>query len=484
MPAITSLGIGSGLDINSMVTQLVALEKRPLAQMQAQASTLKTQVSSYGQLSSLFSNLQTASNALTNVNLWKQTTATSGDDKSVSVTTTTGAAAGSYAVRVQRLASSQTATSVTALASSSEPVGSGSLTLEIGRWNADQSDFTAGPTFTPVTLAVTAGDTLSSLRDKINELGSDVRATIITDANGARLSLRSTGTGSDAGFRITVNDGDGTHTDNSGLSRFATQPTGSSGGMAIQQPAQNALALVNQVPVESASNTLNGVIEGVSLRLRQPTATDVEISVGEDRDAVKKAVQAFADAYNALAANIATQTRFDANTKVGGPLQGDSAVTTLQRQLRGVLNAPSGASGTYARLSDIGLNQQRDGTLKVDETKLGAALQNLPELQKAFAASGSGDPANSGFARRYADLATQVLGVDGTLTTRTEGLRNRLTRNSTDQDKLNARAERFQARLVAQYTTMDGNLARLNSLSGYLTQQLGSLSKIYNSGEQ
>jgi flagellar hook-associated protein 2 len=160
---------------------------------------------------------------------------------------------------------------------------------------------------------------------------------------------------------------------------------------------------------------------------------------------------------------------------VGGPLQGDSAVGSLQRQLRSVLNSASTASSTFPRLSDVGLQMQRDGTLKVDTTRLDTAANNLTELKKAFGNSDTGNVGNQGFARRYADLATQVLGVDGSITTRTEGLRQRITRNGTDQEKLADRVDRYQQRLVAQYTAMDANLSKLNSLSNYLTQQLASL---------
>lgn len=149
----------------------------------------------------------------------------------------------------------------------------------------------------------------------------------------------------------------------------------------------------------------------------------------------------------------------------------------LLRQLRGVINTPTGASSTFSRLSDIGLELQRDGTLSVNATKLDAASLKLPELKAAFANNDDLDNTNDGFARRYADLATQVLGADGSLTSRTQGLRDQLARNATDQDKLSDRIERYQARLVAQYTTMDANLSKLNALSSYLTQQLATLSK-------
>jgi flagellar hook-associated protein 2 len=129
----------------------------------------------------------------------------------------------------------------------------------------------------------------------------------------------------------------------------------------------------------------------------------------------------------------------------------------------------------FPRLSDIGLTLQRDGTLSVDEARIDSAMANLAELKKAFAHRDPDEPANDGFAQRYAELASRVLGVDGSLTTRAEGLRQRISLNGDKQERLNERVERFQQRLVAQYTAMDANLSRLNALSSYVTQQLAAL---------
>jgi flagellar hook-associated protein 2 len=136
--------------------------------------------------------------------------------------------------------------------------------------------------------------------------------------------------------------------------------------------------------------------------------------------------------------------------------------------------AGSQASSTFRNLSDMGLSMQRDGTLSVDATKLNNAMANLPELRKALAADDT-NPQKDGIARRYADLARQVLGVDGSLTTRTESLRKRLSVNSDSQAALEDRVDRFRARLVAQYSAMDANQAKLNALSSYVTQQLAGL---------
>ncbi len=477
MPAITSLGIGSGADINSIVTQLVALESRPLVQMRNAANVLQTQVSSYGQLSSLFGTLQTAANNLTGSSLWTRSTATSSDDTAVAVVGGSTAAAGSYAVSVQKLAANQTVVSTTGYADASALVGSGTLTLELGKWDLPPMNFLPQVGRTPVTLPITASDTLQTLRDKINGLGSGVNASIVTDSNGSRLSLRSSSSGADNGFRLSVADADGNNADANGLSRFAFNPGGGSTQMEQKLAASNAEATVNGIAVVSASNDLSGVVDGLTLRLRKEGLASTSIAVTSDREAVKAAIQGFADAYNTLSKAITDQTKYDPGTKVGGPLQGDSAATGLQRQLRSLLNVASGASATFGRLSDVGLQAQRDGTLKVDAAKLDNATANLTELKRAFSNSDTGNSANDGFARRYATLATQVLGTDGSLTTRTDGLRNRITRNGEDQANLSDRVERFRTRLVAQYTVLDGNLSKLNALSSYVTQQMNMLNR-------
>ena len=477
MPAITSLGIGSGVDINSMVTQLVALESRPLLEMRSAAASLQTQVSSYGQLSSLFGALQAAANKLTGSSLWTKSTATSSDDTAVAVVGGSTAAAGSYAISVQKLAANQTVVSTTRYADASALVGSGTLTLELGQWDLPPMNFLPQVGRTPVTLPITASDTLQTLRDKINGLGAGINAAIVTDSSGARLSLRSSSSGADNGFRVSVADDDGVNTDAAGLSRFAFNPGGGSTQMEQKLAAGNAEATVNGIAVVSASNELGTVIDGLTLRLRKAGFGSADVAVTSDREAVKTAIQSFADAYNALSKAITEQTKYDPATKVGGPLQGDSAATGLQRQLRNLLNVGSGASATFGRLSDVGLQVQRDGTLSVDSAKLDSATANLTELKKAFANADPGNSANDGFARRYSALATQVLGTDGSLTTRTEGLRERLTRNGEDQVRVSERVQRFQARLVAQYTAMDANLSRLNALSSYVTQQMNALNK-------
>jgi flagellar hook-associated protein 2 len=475
MPAITSLGIGSGIDLNTMLSQLVALERKPLDQMQADASKLQTKVSSFGQIQSLVSSVQDAANKLKDATLWSQSVANSGNEAVVTAVGGSSAAAGTYSVGVTSLAAAQTLVSGPPFPDASALVGAGTMTLQLGTWSAGQAGFTAKPGSHAVTLDVTGADTVTTLRDKINALGAGVTASVVNDAGGTRLALRSTATGAANGFRVGVADADGNLADGAGLSRVAFDPPGGATGMAYSQGATDAAATVNGIAVTSASNEISGVVEGLTLSVRGLSATPVNVDVSNDRDSISKAVTAFATAYSNLAKNIADQTKYDPTAKVGGPLQGDSAVGGVLSRLRGIINGSSGASSTFSRLSDIGLEMQRDGTLTVNSTKLGKALDNLGEMKKAFANSDASVPGNDGFARRFAKVTADMLAVDGTLTTRTAGLQKQISQNSQKQSALEDRVTRYQDRLTQQFTAMDSNLAKLNALNSYVTQQLAAI---------
>jgi flagellar hook-associated protein 2 len=479
MASITSLGIGSGLDLNSLVTQLVSLERRPLQQMQADQRRLEGQVSSYGRIQSQFSALRDAANRLTSPELWTRTLARSSNEAAVSVGATSTAAAGSYSVRVDRLAQGQTLASAASYPASTALVGAGTLRIDLGTWGTDpvtgDPTFAAGPRSTGIDIG--ADDTLASVRDRINAANAGVTASLVTDSSGVRLALRSAATGAETGFRITATDPLGGAADPAGLGRLAYDPSvpGGPAGLELKQPAQDALAVVNGIAVSSASNEVQGVIEGLTLRLGQVGAAPVEVSVSTDRAAVDTAVRGLAEAYNTLVRNLAEQTRYDPGSRVAGPLQGDGSAVGLIRQLREVVSAGSGASTVFRRLTDLGLELQRDGTLSVQQGRLDTALQNLPELRQALANSDTAQPANQGFARRWSQLAQQVLAIDGTVSTRSEALRQRITRLGEAQERVEERAERFRERLVAQYTVMDANVARLNAINSALTQQLAAL---------
>ena len=201
---LSSAGLGSGLDVASIVQSLMQIESRPLEVLKAQQKDIDTQISTYGKLQSYFSALRDKSSALTSATLWNGTTATS-SDAAVKVTAGAGAAAGSYQVNVATLAKSQT---LTASAAASGTFNEGSITIELGAWTGSPIDtFTAKAGGAPVVVDIAAGETsIEAVRDKINAADAGVVASIVNDANGARLSIRSKETGAENGFRITTTE--------------------------------------------------------------------------------------------------------------------------------------------------------------------------------------------------------------------------------------------------------------------------------------
>lgn len=480
MASISSPGIGSGLDINSIVSQLVAVERVPITKLQTEAGKLQTQLSVYGKLQSSLATLRDAAAALGSASTWGQTAATSSDATALGVASGAATPPGRYTVQVQRLAAAQS--NVTGVFASADAlVGEGTLHIQLGQWSADQSGFT--PKAGATTIDIPAGppaQSLAQLRDAINTAHAGVTASILTDANGARLVLRSTATGAANGFRVGVTDADSNHADFSGLSALAFDPSAGILTMAQSVAAANAAALLNGTPVESQSNTLTDVIDGLSLTLLKETTSPVTVNVASDQAAKKKAVEAFASAYNDVNKMLAEQTRYDAASRTAGALQGDGAAVAMRQQLRNLLGATSGAAGAFTRLSEVGFDVQRDGSIKLDTARLDRALTDLPGITALFANLDLAAPAKDGMAVRLRRLADQLLGVDGSVSTRSGGLRERIERNRDRQEQLGERVGQIEKRLRAQYTALDGQMAQLNSLSGYVTQQITQYNK--NSG--
>jgi flagellar hook-associated protein 2 len=474
--AISSTGIGSGIDVQSIVSQLVQLERRPLASLETAATFMQTQISAYGQIQSLTSTLSDAAGALSKASLWQKSSATSSDATALTASTTGTPAAGSYSIVTSRLAQAQSLASGT-FTSSSAVVGAGTLTIDVGTWAADLSGHTpkSGSTALTVTLS-NPNATLAQVRDAINAAaGGAVTASIVQDASGARLTLTSRATGLENALRVTATGS---------LGALAYAPDIGANGLAQTQAAANALATVNGLPIESASNQLGNVIEGVSLTLLRESATPVSVTVAADSGSQRKALTEFVNAYNALNSFLATQTGYDEQAKVGGSLQGDSAAVGLRNQLRGMLRQSGGTSEVFDRLSQMGFDIQRDGSIKLDNAKLDAALAQPAEMVKLFSEPADiGNPSRAGLGVRMKDLLGRLVGAEGPLASRTEGLQARLKRNEKDQDRLEDRVARVEARLLKQYQALDASMGQLNSLSAYMTQQLSMLNNQFKASD-
>lgn len=468
MASISSPGIGSGLDINGIVSQLVAVERAPLKKLQTDASTLQSKLSVYGQVKSALSTLRDAANALTKADTWGQTSVTNSDSSTVAVTTSSSTLPGNYSLEVQRLATAQLNATST-YASPDSLVGEGSLVIETGTWSNNQTAFASSSS---VTISVgPPAESLAQLRDKINASGSGVVASVLTDASGSRLVFKAASTGAPNGFRVTVNDTDGNHGDGLGLSALAYDPSAGILTMAQAIAAANAAATLNGLPLSSTTNKMDNVVDGLTLTLGKVTTTPVQIATTQDKTGIRKSLDDFVKAYNALNSLLADQTKYDATAKKGATLQGDTSALSIRSQMRNLTGLSSTASSSFTRLSEIGLDVQRDGSLLVNETKLSTAINNLPEMRKVLGNVNASDSANEGIATMVRRLADQMIGFEGTVSNRTDGIRKLIDRNTEKQSDLNERVAMYEKRLRQQYTSLDAKMGALNGLQGYVTQQ-------------
>ena len=204
---------------------------------------------------------------------------------------------------------------------------------------------------------------------------------------------------------------------------------------------------------------------------RLGTGSPVVVTVGNDTVALKKGITDFVSAYNELSKYLSTQTKYDEASKVAGALQGDRSAVGLLNRLRSVLQQTSAASAVHERMGDVGLELQRDGTIKVNSSKLDAALADPAEMARAFSTL------QTGFAQRFKALGDSVLGTDGLLTTRTNGLRDSITRNDKDQKRQEDRVARVQERLMRQYSALDNSLNKLSGLGNFVQQQITNWNK-------
>lgn len=455
MATISSVGIGSGLDVKNIVSQLVALEKQPLTQLKAKADNVQAQVSAYGQFKSLVSTLSDAVGALASLTGWNGVTATSSDSSAVSVSAIGGTSPTLFSVGVTTLAKAKASTSA-AIAPSGAPVGQGTLNLSLASGSS-------------VDIEVSEEDTVASIASKINGAGAGVTATVLTDASGDRLMLRSADTGVEAAFTLSVTaDADGDPSDAAGLSRLVV-------GSTTTQSATDAVATVNGVTVTSPSNTFANTVAGVTFTALKVTSTPAEINIARDLSSVKTGIDAFVKAYNEINKAITDATKYDASTKTAGILQGDATALGLQSALRGLLQSGT-AGGAFSRLADVGITQQLGGALAIDSTKLDAALRKPDDLKNLFRAD-SGDALTDGIATKLQRFSAGLMTATGLFSTKEASLQKALDRNSANQTKVNERAARMEAQLNKRYSALDAQMASLTALNAYVAQQVATWNK-------
>jgi flagellar hook-associated protein 2 len=446
MATISAAGVGSGLDIQSIVSQLMEIERQPLQRLQQKQSQLEAQISAYGQLSSVLSNFQAAMDKLGSVSALKVFSGTSSNSDVVNVTATSNAELGSFGVEVVRLAEQHKMASKELDAT--DTFG--------GRRATDALNIRVGsdPANT-ISVDLSTAKTLAEIRTAINDDPNNpgVTATIIHgDNNKQKMILTADDSGADNALTITTSG-------RVSPWHFDFQTLNDIGGNTSLLDAEFNIDGYN---ITRPSNNISDVISGITLSLASADPGNTHtVSVERDLETVQQAVQSFADAFNELRASIKSLR--------SGQLEADSSLLSIERQIFSVLNNPA-TGGTYSVLSEIGLSIQKDGTMSLNSSDLEAALQSdFDGVAQLFAADGQG------FANRLETLANSWLTTGGLIESREDGLRERVDDLVDRQISFERNLELVESRYLARFTALDALVGQLQGTGQFLTNQLAQL---------
>jgi len=471
MAALTASGIGSGIDVAGIVNQLVAAERAPQAnRIKKQEDNLNSQLSAMGKIKSKLSEFETALKDLKNADSFQPRTAASSDDTAIKATGSSMAVAGSYSVDLSyagaQLAQSNKLASAGSYSATTDVVGTGTLTLELGTYDSTGDTYTSSSS---LNLTIdSSNNTLEGIRDAINSASIGISASIINDGSNYRLAFSSDNTGVANTMKISVSgDGDGNDTDATGLSAFTFDPTtGGTKNITETVTAQDAKFKVDGIAVTSSSNTITDAIQGVTLELKK-LGTSETVTVSADEEKSKEQVNKLVDSYNSLIKTINDASRVGSNGEKGGALSTDSMIRRLNSTLHQVVGGASSGSTSFGSLAELGFKTSTtDGTLELDSTKLESAFaSNYDDVGIII----------SEYANNFISAIDNYTGSTGLVDGREDSYNDRLKLIEKQKEQMDSRMEMVRDRYTRQFNAMDSLISEMNNTMGFLSSQLASL---------
>jgi flagellar hook-associated protein 2 len=445
MTGLSSLGIGSGIDLGGLVDALVRSQREPQdLQLNRRESRAKLELSALGTLRSAISSVVTAAGSLEGTRTPLRTTQ-SGPEV---VTATLGNLAdrATYQLSVTQLASAQSLASELFL-DPDAALGNGVLTVTVGD-TAVEIDLSEG------------APSLRDVRDALNASDADVQAVIVRDGEGFRLLLTSRQSGAAGEMAFAVSGDLDTRLASAQLTQTAE--------------ARDAAFSVNGLPLTSSANTVEDVIPGVTLRLTgiSPDTEATTLTIEPDRDAMASRVEALLTAYNALVDETRKLGRFNPETREGGPLLGNSVLRSLQGRLSGVLSgnvATELEDNPFASLFDLGVRTDANGKARLETGVFNDALASNEQAVEAVL---------SAFGESLAGSLGSFSGGDGIINGRTTALTAQIRRVTLQREALDRRMDQVETRLRAQFTALDSLVTQFQNTSAFLNQQLAGISDI------
>lgn len=401
---ITATGIGTGLDVESLVAQLVLADVGPAeSRLNSSEATYQAELSAYGVAKSALAAFQSTAVTASSASSYQGKTATTSLFSAVTATAANGALTGNYDIEVSSLATSQSLASGS-FTTTTDVVGTGTLSIALGTTISDGGappvySFTQQTGTTAVDVVIdSSNQTLSGVRDAINAAGAGVTASIVNDGSGYRMVLTSDATGAENSLNITVaGDGDGDNTNNGGLSRLAYHAADASArNLTENRAAADAAFSVNGLAITSASNSVTTAIDDMTFTLKEVTTAPVTIAVTDNIATAKSAVTGFVSAYNDVILTLGGLSEYDAELQTASVLTGDATLRTLNSSLRNLMNdSVANVAGTFSTLAELGITTTvLDGTLSVDDDALDAVLASDP-LDVANVLASIGRPTDS-----------------------------------------------------------------------------------------
>lgn len=434
-------GLASGLDTNSIIDQLVKIESSSVTTAQNRQSAYQSQIS---QLGDLTSKLQTLASA---VSAFKTGGALSlsqvGTASGFNATPGASATAGTYSMTVDSLATA-------AKARSAQFTSAGSLV------SGGTLDLTVNGTVTSINLS--DGMTLAEAAKAINDSGAMVGATVLESNGAAYLSLTNKNTGFTPGQPAA-----------SGLviNEITTGSAGQSLGLAITQPATNANVTVDGLPFERMSNTIDDVLPGVAFTLKAKTTVAENLVLATDSAATATSLGKFVSAYNDVMSLLSKNLNIAQQTDRTKTLGGDASTRTLQSSLMSIVSGISNPASSVRSLADIGIKTQSDGSLKLDEVRLGKAIATDSAAVNALF-----QQATMGVSDKIKALAdTYTNSTDGILVSKSKSYDKTIKQIDGQIDSMKLRVEAYRTKLVAQFSAMEKIVSGFKSIGSYLTSQ-------------
>lgn len=390
---LTATGLGSGLDVNSLVSQLVASERAVSdLQLNRQEANLSSKFSALGALKGSLGGFKSALSGLNTLSSFNLKTATSSDSSIFTATASTDALPSNYSIAVSQLAAAHSLASISFPDSNETAVGTGTITIRRGTTDYvagtdSYNSFTLNPDSTAANITIdSSNNTLQGVMTAINDADIGIGASIINDGSGFRLLLSSETTGAENSLEIAVTDDDLDNTDTSGLSRLAFNAAATN--LEQTNAADDANFTINGLAISSASNDVSSAIPGVSLTLKQVSASTVDLSVEANTSSVLSGVNSFIAGYNSYIGTANALSNYDQENDVAAALLGDFTLRSIARQIDTVVRSSvAELAGSITNLSELGITTSASGTLLIDNDKFAAALADDPQqVSQMFAA--------------------------------------------------------------------------------------------------